>query len=204
MIKTVEFIKSFAKIETYKEFSGQNPCPEICVVGRSNVGKSSFINMISGRKIAKISSTPGRTRLINIFSVNGGEYNLVDLPGYGYAKASKAIQREWGGLIEDYLLSSEQLLNVFSLIDSRHPPTALDKQMIAYLYHYGLPFTIIATKSDKLSKSEISRNIQTIASELKVGKDNIITTSAEKRTGKEAVYARISDIMSDITDNSDA
>lgn len=197
-IKSAEFITSIASPSKYGEVALSYDCPEICVVGRSNVGKSSFINCVTGRKkLAKASVTPGRTRLINLFSLNGGELMLVDLPGYGYATAPKAERRKWAELIEGYLRTSQKLLRVFALVDIRHEPTALDKQMLTYLYAYNLPFTVIATKSDKLGKSQISRSVQTISTALTVGRDNIIVFSSEDGTGKDKVCSLFDSLISE-------
>lgn len=192
IVKSAKFLISVSSAQGYTLIEGQYPYKEICVVGRSNVGKSSFINMLAGqKKLAKTSSTPGRTRLVNLFSFNDGEFMLVDLPGYGYAAASKQEKSKWGGLIEGYLTSSKKLSRVLVLVDSRHEPSALDKQMIDYLYYYSLPFSVIATKSDKLSKNQLSKNVQTIATALAVGRDDIIPVSSVDRSGRESVLAAI-------------
>ena len=166
--------------------------PEIAIAGKSNVGKSSFINfMVNQSKLAKTSSEPGRTRLLNYFEINNGEYYFVDLPGYGYAKAPKGEKDKWGALIENYLRTSENLINVFVLVDIRHEPTDDDKMLINYLYAYHIPFTVIATKADKLSRAQQQRAIGVISSALAIGRQDLIVTSAEKKTGKDAVLARI-------------
>ncbi|MBE5732915.1 MAG: YihA family ribosome biogenesis GTP-binding protein [Clostridiales bacterium] len=197
LIKSAKFIKSYASSSTYtKELDQENGLPEICVVGRSNVGKSSFINTVSGNSsLARTSSTPGRTRLINLFDINNGEFTLVDLPGYGFAKASKGERDAWDRLIGGYFENSVNLKHVFVLVDIRIPPTTLDKQMLGYLYHFGIPFSVIATKTDKLSKAQASRARQVVATELKIGKDNIILFSSQTRQGKEEVLDRFSQIL---------
>lgn len=192
-IKNAEFLTSFSDCGIY--LSKGFVSPEICVVGRSNVGKSSFINMIAGSKVAITSSQPGRTRLINVFSLNKGEINLVDLPGYGFAKASKAERGKWGAMIEGYLTGSVNIKQVFGLVDIRHLPTDLDKLMLDYLYKLNLPFTLIATKADKLSKAERYRAVMNISSELGVGRDDIIPVSAMTREGKDAVLKRMELIL---------
>lgn len=195
-LKKAEFVTSISDIRIYHAFSTGYDCPEICVVGRSNVGKSSFINMLAGnKKTAKVSSTPGRTRLINLFSFNDGDFMLVDLPGYGYAQASKAEQAKWSGFIEDYLCESNKLVHIFSLIDIRHEPTKKDIQMIDYMYKSGLAFTLIATKADKLSKAEAARSVQKIASVLGVGRDDIIPVSAITRLNVDKVAAKIGSVL---------
>lgn len=196
MIRSAKFIKSLADLKTYKAESANYDCPEICIAGRSNVGKSSFINMLTGRKkLAKTSSTPGRTRLLNLFDINDGEFILVDLPGYGYAKASKAEIEKWSRLTDGYFAETEKLIHTFALVDIRHEPNALDKQMISYLYNAGRPFTIAATKADKLSRAQQDRARRTIAGALKVGVDNIILTSAETGQGRDEIVKRIDQII---------
>ena len=128
-------------------------CAEIAIVGKSNVGKSSLINSLCNRsKLAKTSQTPGKTRLINSFLLND-EFYLVDLPGYGFASAPKTEQQKWGELMGSYL-SSGRVSHIYMLIDIRHEPTLLDKQMFGYILYYGIPYTLIATKADKLAKSK--------------------------------------------------
>ena len=188
MIKQAKFVVSVADGKDIKDFGA----PEIAIAGKSNVGKSSFINfMVNQSKLAKTSSEPGRTRLLNYFEINNGEYYFVDLPGYGYAKAPKGEKDKWGALIENYLRTSENLINVFVLVDIRHEPTADDKMLINYLYAYHIPFTVIATKADKLSRAQQQKAIGVISSALAIGRQDLIVTSAEKKTGKEAVLARI-------------
>ena len=196
MIRTAEFIKSVADIKTYKEESLRFSCPEICVAGRSNVGKSSFINMLTGRKkLAKTSSTPGRTRLLNLFDIDGGRFVLVDLPGYGYAKAAKSEIEKWSRLTDGYFAATETLAHTLAPVDIRHEPTALDKQMIAYLYAAGRPFTVVATKADKLSRPKQQHARLAIAKALKIGADNVILTSSETGQGRDEVLARIEQVI---------
>ena len=195
IIKKADFITSFASAEKYAEYANGATYPEICVAGRSNVGKSTFINTLAQRnKLAKTSSTPGRTRLVNIFDFNDGQFRLVDLPGYGYALASKSERKEWGALIEGYLQSSPHLKHTLVLVDSRHAPQKTDMEMVQYLYYYRMPFTVIATKCDKLSKAEVGRAVQTIATTLKIGRDNIIPV-AQTGFGRDTVLNRIEEIL---------
>lgn len=195
-IKNAQFVTSISDANKYREIGATTPMKEICVVGRSNVGKSSFINMLAcNGKLAKTSSTPGRTRLINLFSFNGGEFTLVDLPGYGYAEASKSEKNKWGGLIEGYLQSTQNLLRALVLVDCRHEPSALDKQMIEYLYYYNIPFSVIATKSDKLSRNQLTVAIQKIATSLGIGRDNIIAVSAASGKGRDEVLQHIESFL---------
>lgn len=192
-VKRAKFLKSESKIA--KDFAGFD-MPEIAIVGRSNVGKSSFINgFCNNGKLAKTSSTPGRTRLVNFFEIDS-KFVLVDLPGYGYAKAGKAEQDKWEGMIDGYFENSKNLVAVIMLVDIRHEPSKLDVMMMDYLYHYNIPVTVVATKLDKIKRSELSRKITDIASGLKIGKSNVFVTSAETKTGYEKVYERIEQFLS--------
>lgn len=173
--------------------------PQIAVVGRSNVGKSSFLNMLANNgKLAKTSSIPGRTRLINYFEITlEGEdgkrlpFVFTDLPGYGFAKASIAEQNKWKGMIENYFDNAMDLRCVVLLLDIRHLPSVQDHIMFDYLFRKNINVTIIATKTDKLGKNQIAKSVKEIAASLKVGKDNIIVTSAETRQGKLEVLYRL-------------
>ncbi len=192
MIKQARFIVSVADAKEIKDFGA----PEIAIAGKSNVGKSSFINfMVNQSHLAKTSSEPGRTRLLNYFEINNGEYYFVDLPGYGYAKAPKGEKDKWGALIENYLRTSKNLINVFVLVDIRHEPSSDDKMLINYLYSYHIPFTVIATKADKLSRAQQQKAIGIISSALAIGRGDLLVTSAEKKTGKEAVLERIDNLL---------
>ena len=149
-IKQASFVTSFAQ---YKEGSVP-PLPEIALVGRSNVGKSSLINMLTGNsKLARISASPGKTRLINYFLIDK-KYYLVDLPGYGFAKAPKSEQQKWGQMIDGYLKRSANLMDVFVLVDIRHRPSADDRMMVEWLRAFEVPFHVIATKADKVSRAQ--------------------------------------------------
>lgn len=188
IIKNAKFITSVAD---YKKVGGQNS-PEIAVAGKSNVGKSTFINFLTNNGgLAKTSSTPGKTRLVNYFSINNGEFMLVDLPGYGFAKVSDDEKKKWDKMMSDYLLMSKDLKCVAVLVDIRHEPTSLDKQMIAFLHHYHIPFFVIATKSDKLSRMQIQKQKQIIATALSLGKEDIVAVSSMKKEGKEQVLQKI-------------
>lgn len=193
---TGTFIKSIADLSVYEKESRNYDCPEICVAGRSNVGKSSFINMLTCRKkLAKTSATPGRTRLLNLFDIDGGRFVLVDLPGYGYARASKSEIEKWNRLTDGYFRVTEKLIHTLALVDIRHEPSDADKQMINYLYKTGKPFTVIATKADKLSRSQADRAKRAVASALRIGADNVIATSALNGAGREEVEARIGTLL---------
>ncbi len=163
--------------------------PMIAVCGKSNVGKSSFINMLAGQKrLARTSAEPGRTRLINYFDF--GLFLIADLPGYGFARVPKAEKDKWARLMDDFF-SEGGVTHVLALADIRHDPTEDDKTMIGYLYATQTPFTIIATKADKLAKTRIHEAVRKIAAVLKTGEGNIIATSAQTQLGKERVLAEM-------------
>ena len=232
-IKQAEFIKSVAGVNDLYE----SELAEIAVVGRSNVGKSSLINAITNNgKLARVSNTPGRTRLINYFLVTvkapvsvgaptslrggfadkttnqsnnkpackfpskiegccdssgmcDGAFLLVDLPGYGYAKASKQQQAKWGELIEGYLKASKNLKAVYLLLDIRNEPTVQDRQMLSFLVFYNIPVIFVATKADKLSKMQAQNQLNKLAAALKITKNNIILTSSTKKAGVEELIS---------------
>lgn len=157
----VEFEKSFGSFSQLEE----SVLPEICFSGRSNVGKSSLINKVLGRKsMARVSSKPGKTVTINFFKVDG--VRLVDLPGYGYAKVAYAEKERWAELMEGYFGSGRNIKMVFQLIDMRHPATDFDLDMLDFLSQMGIPYTVILTKSDKLNKSETEKRLALIKEEL--------------------------------------
>lgn len=167
-IKQSEFIISAVKRNQYPVDNRA----EIAFVGRSNVGKSSIINSLTNRKkLAKVSSTPGKTRLVNFFLINNDFY-LVDLPGYGYAKVSKAEKDSWGKTIEMYLTGRDQLKRIVLLVDSRHKPTGDDIMMYEWAKHFGYDVVVVATKSDKLKNSEFKKNEKVIRETLKLTDDD--------------------------------
>lgn len=191
IIKSADFIKSIASSGALYDLQ----LPEFAFVGRSNVGKSSLINSLTNRKkLAKASSTPGRTRLINLFLINKSFY-FVDLPGYGFAKASKQEQASWQELIGTYLENSSNLKRVFVLVDIRHTPTDKDLLMLNYLYQYNIPFNIVATKADKLSKSQINKQVLNIANTLNVGFNDIIVSSAIDKKGNDKILEIIENLL---------
>lgn len=164
---------------------------EFAFVGRSNAGKSSLINALTNRNnLAKTSSTPGKTKHINYFLLND-QFYLVDLPGYGYHKASKSAERQWVKLIDDYLLNSQNLSCVFVLMDIRHAPSQLDKQMLSFLHYYQIPFLVIATKADKLSKSQRHIYANTLAQAVALTANNIIITSSEEKSGIDNILKKM-------------
>ena len=188
-IRSVTFLKSATAPEDF------NGVKEIAFVGRSNVGKSSLINYLTNSKIAKSSKTPGRTRLINYFGINNNECLFVDLPGYGFSLAGKKETQSWGNMIEGYLKESKNLVNILFLLDIRLKPSQDDLMMMQYMVYYNIPFTIVATKADKLSRAEANRAMQLIATTLKVGVDNIFLVSSEKRTGAEEILSRLDQFL---------
>lgn len=182
-IKSAEFVISNSKTE----MCPRTNLPEYAFIGRSNVGKSSLINMLAGnKKLAKTSATPGKTLLINHFIING-EWFLVDLPGYGYAKRSKKEQDALSRIISSYILKREQMTNLFVLIDSRLPPQKIDLEFIEWLGTNGIPFAIVFTKADKSKKSVLQANITAYLNKLKEQWEELpphFVTSSEDRTGR--------------------
>ncbi|MDO4567962.1 MAG: ribosome biogenesis GTP-binding protein YihA/YsxC [Clostridia bacterium] len=190
-IKSARFITSVGLDGEYpKKLSA-----EIAVVGKSNVGKSSLINTLCNNyKLARISQTPGKTRLINFFAINS-EFYLVDLPGYGFAKAPKTEQAKWGALMEAYL-SSGRLTHIIMLIDIRHAPTAEDKQMFGWIVYYGVPFTLVATKADKIAVSKRKQAANAAAKALGAP-PFAIPFSSETRQGKQQLLDVIGAVAAD-------
>ena len=189
-IGNATFITSAA---TEKHFIEPNK-PMIAVCGKSNVGKSSFINMLANRKkLAKTSSAPGRTRLVNYFDF--GEFILADLPGYGFAQVSKAEKAKWAKTLDSFFKDKGKIAHVFMLADSRHDPTADDVQMIEFLHYNIIPFTVVLTKADKLSKMKVKEHKRAIANDLYLAEGNLIATSAETGYGKDEVLAKIREII---------
>ena len=173
---------------------------EIAFAGRSNVGKSSLLNLLTGRKkLAKVSGSPGKTRTINFYIIND-EFRIVDLPGYGYAKVSKSVSKDWGEMMEKYLQSRQNLLKVVQLVDIRHEPSKQDVGMYEYLRYYGLDGIVVATKADKVSRNQIPKQIKQIRQTLRLGKDDVvIPVSALKRTGYEELLDVIEGLLGEQT-----
>lgn len=167
--------------------------PMIAVCGKSNVGKSSFINMLANKnKLARTSGDPGRTRLVNYFDF--GEFLLADLPGYGFARVSKAEKDKWGKMLDDFFAEKQNIAHVFALADIRHEPTRDDLVMIDYLYYERIPFTVVATKSDKLAKTRVKDAVRRIAAAFKTGEGNVLPVSAVTKKGKDEVLSLIEKI----------
>lgn len=179
--------------------------PEYAFIGRSNVGKSSLINMLTGKKnLAKTSQTPGKTLLINHFSINNGEWSIVDLPGYGYASRGKSQRDEIRKIIEDYILERKQMTLLFVLIDVRHKPQKIDIEFIEWLGENGVPFALIFTKADKLGPNACLRNVEDYKKELLKYWEElppIFITSSENRSGRDDVLNYIEQINHDIAKN---
>lgn len=171
---------------------------EIAFVGRSNVGKSSLLNTITGRKkLARVSGSPGKTRTINFYIVNDS-FRIVDLPGYGYAKVSKAVSKGWGEMMERYLSNRENLIKVIQLVDIRHEPSKQDVEMYRYLRYYGLDGIVVATKADKVSRNQQQKYVKTIRQTLKLsGDDKVIPVSSLKRTGHEQLLEVMEQLLED-------
>ena len=189
IIKNTTFITSVAD---KKNFLKPNK-PVIAICGKSNVGKSSLINALANRKnLARTSVTPGRTRLVNYFDF--GEFILADLPGYGFAKVSDKEKQKWATLMEDFFKYSN-ITHVLSLVDIRHDPTRDDENMINYLHTYAIPFTIIATKADKLGKTRIKGRVDDIGRYLTVGGNSILAVSSETGYGKDKILDKIERVL---------
>ena len=169
---------------------------EVAFAGRSNVGKSSLLNLLTNRRsLARVSGNPGKTRTINFYEING-DFRIVDLPGYGYAKVSKSMSEGWGAMMETYLENRPNLLKVIQLVDIRHEPSKQDVQMYNYLKYYNLDGIVVATKSDKISRNHYQKNSKMIRQTLGMGpEDVIIPVSALKRTGHDKLLMEIEKLL---------
>ena len=191
IIKSAEFVTSAVKPSQYPPAE----LPEIAFSGRSNVGKSSLINTLVNRKrLVKTSSTPGRTQLLNFFNIND-KFCFVDLPGYGYARVPKSVQKNWGPMIEAYLSGRKTLQGVILILDIRRVPRQEEFDLIHWLNDYGIACIPVLTKTDKLSKNKQGRQVSAIAETLGVVKEDLILFSAKSRQGKDAVWRAIEGLI---------
>jgi GTP-binding protein len=189
-INKSEFIVAAMAPDQYPE----SELPEIALAGRSNVGKSSLINtLINRRGLARTSSQPGKTQTINFYLINDAWY-FVDLPGYGFARVSRATRENWGQMIEKYLKGRRNLKEIWQLVDIRHPPSGLDRQMLDWIRFNNYPLLIIATKADKISKNQRIKNLKIIKEQLGIGEGEVIIFSSESGEGKEELLQRIESI----------
>ncbi len=193
-IKQSEFVKSSVELEQCPT----GTLPEFAFIGRSNVGKSSLINMLTERKkLAKTSNTPGKTQTINHFLINQQWY-LVDLPGYGYAKVSKTLRNNWGEMIESYLLNRQQLVNLFVLIDSRIPPQNIDLAFIDWLGQNAIPFAIIFTKADKQHEKKTKKSIRAFREAMQATWEElppILISSSVTKAGREEILQYLDELL---------
>lgn len=169
---------------------------EVAFAGRSNVGKSSLLNLLTGRKsLARVSGNPGKTRTINFYRINDA-FRIVDLPGYGYARVSRSESEKWGAMMEGYLENRPNLLKVVLLVDIRHAPSAQDVQMYDYLKYFHLDGIVVATKADKVSRNEMQKSFALIRKTLDMGKEDlIIPVSALKRTGQDELLSVVENLL---------
>ena len=189
-IKEAKFLKSAAEMRGFL----RPERPMIAVCGRSNAGKSSLINLLAGRKnLAKTSSAPGRTRLVNYFDF--GEFWLADLPGYGYAAVSRDEKARWGRTLDAFFAKKEDIRHVFLLIDIRRDPSGDDLQLVDFLNYHIIPFSVIATKSDKLSRMKTKERRRAIASQFGLGEDNVAVVSSVTGEGKAELLSRIEALL---------
>ena len=196
IIKKAELVAVAVKKNQYPEDNKK----EIAFAGRSNVGKSSLLNLLVNRKnLARVSGSPGKTRTINFYEIND-EFRIVDLPGYGYARVSKSVTENWGDMIEAYLAGRQGLQKVVQLVDIRHTPSAQDVQMYEWLKHYGFDGIVVATKSDKISRNEMAKNISEIRKTLGLSpEDKVIPISSLKRTGYDKLMEELDRLLEEVS-----
>ena len=192
-IKNASFVTSLA------EYREQPPItlPQLAVVGKSNVGKSSLINALCNRKkLCKTSATPGKTRLINVFLINDA-FHLVDLPGYGFAKVDKKEKERWGAMMDHYFQDSTLLFHVLLLVDIRHDPTQDDIAMAQYFRQMDIPFTVVATKADKISRGARMKQLAPICRQMLVQPWEVIVSSSEDNTGRDKLLELIENVLTE-------
>ncbi len=190
-IRKASFICAQDRLRPYPGFGK----PEIALAGRSNVGKSSLINSLCGNsRLARASSEPGKTRTINLYGIND-EFVFADLPGYGFARASGEERRRWAGMIEGYLTGSRYLRYVLLLVDVRHEPSEGDREMVDYLRHYQLPFSVICTKADKLSRAQLNASLPVICRKLIVQPWQLVAYSSQTHQGREEVLGLLEGVL---------
>lgn len=193
-IISTEFIKSAVDITNYPKAD----LPEIAFAGRSNVGKSSLINSLLNRKnLVKVSSTPGKTRLINFFKINN-QFSFVDLPGYGFARVPPAIKKTWQGMIETYLKKRKNLKLVVLIFDIRHNLTENDRLMVEWLHFYGIQAVFIANKSDKIKKNQKKKQVQLILNSLNSQEEKVVIFSSKDQEGKKELWKIIENYTKEI------
>lgn len=192
-IKSASFVTSLAQYH-------ENPpitLPQLAVVGKSNVGKSSLINAFCNRKkLCKTSATPGKTRLINVFLINE-QFHLVDLPGYGFAKVDKKEKERWGAMMDHYFQDSTHLMHVLLLVDIRHDPTQDDIAMAQYFRQMDIPFTVVATKADKISRGARMKQLAPICRQMLVQPWEVIVSSSEDNTGRDKLLELVEQILNE-------
>jgi len=187
-VLSAEFVTSAAGPEGYPD----GRLPEIAFMGKSNVGKSSLLNSLLNRKLARTSNTPGRTQLINFFRVND-RMLFVDLPGYGYAKVPIAVKKAWGAMVENYLANRKELVLSILILDARHAPTAQDLQLKSWLDHRGLPYIVVSTKADRLSNNQLRNSLRATAASVEADPATIISYSSVTGRGADRIWRAITD-----------
>jgi GTP-binding protein len=192
VIRSLEFMGGMASVDGWRP---EPTLPEVAFAGRSNVGKSSLLNRLVGRKkLARVSNTPGRTREVNFFKVNG-TFVLVDLPGYGYARISKEQRAAWRPLIESYLSGSPQLRGIVHLLDARHDPTPEDVEMLNFLADLGVPTIVVLTKIDKLTTAQTTARVRGISLSLELDSEQVIPFSATTGLGRDDLAEAIESLL---------